>query len=100
MCRKPMKKEKNGTNCGEDVVSSFKKSNSAAMGSVWNPKDRFPANHKVNEVWTMQSNPVQTHCVYLHQWHLHAIHHTRDNQTGSFNINTCFKLISLNDLYN
>ncbi|XP_058606073.1 proline-rich membrane anchor 1-like [Onychostoma macrolepis] len=31
--RKPMKKEKNGTNCGEDAVSSFKKTNSVAVGT-------------------------------------------------------------------
>ncbi|XP_050990235.1 proline-rich membrane anchor 1 [Labeo rohita] len=31
--RKPMKKEKNGTNCGEDAVSSFKKTNNAVVGT-------------------------------------------------------------------
>ncbi|XP_043119343.1 proline-rich membrane anchor 1-like [Puntigrus tetrazona] len=31
--RKPMKKEKNGTNCGDDGVSSLKKASSAAVGS-------------------------------------------------------------------
>ncbi|XP_016352352.1 proline-rich membrane anchor 1-like [Sinocyclocheilus anshuiensis] len=31
--RKPKKMEKNGTNCGEDAMSSFKKTNTATVGT-------------------------------------------------------------------